>query len=247
MTNDQEYDRHRQVTWEADNENYCVRNCDYIKTTAVKINKQTPLTLGVFPRRSKQTTLEMFTRLGRYLSYDLGRTVIVQAEKTFEEFWKNVSQDKYDIVHFNQYQYIKSHHLYEYKIIAKNEERGSDTITPAILVRNTKEITLSNACKFTNNGTVTLTAKIISTENNDWINIDISDTGIGIDKEDTAKLFLPFSQIDNSSTRRVDGSGLGLIISKHFCELMGGTIKLESQINLGSTFTIQFPATVQQI
>lgn len=136
---DKEYDKHRYITWNVTQEDFCVRKCDYTKNKT-KTDKTTPLVIGIFPRRSKATTLDMFSRLGRYLSYDLDRKIIIKSEKTFDLFWKNITLGKYDIVHYNQYQYLKSHKLYGYKIIAKNEERGEATITPAILVRNTSTI-----------------------------------------------------------------------------------------------------------
>jgi len=140
VANDTEYDKHRRVVWEVAKENYCIRDCDYIKSGSSVSKKQRPLIVGIFPRRSEQATLRMFSRLGRYLSYSLDRPVEIKTAKTFDEFWKNLTHDKYDVVHYNQLHYVKSHKLYGYKIMAKNEERGSDTITPAILVSNTSKI-----------------------------------------------------------------------------------------------------------
>jgi PAS domain S-box-containing protein len=102
---------------------------------------------------------------------------------------------------------------------------------------------LSNACKFTESGTVRL--EVARTKRNgDWFTFRVSDTGIGMTPEHQGKLFLPFSQVDPSATRRFGGTGLGLAITRHFCEAMGGEITVESKPGIGSTFTIRLPAVV---
>lgn len=96
---------------------------------------------------------------------------------------------------------------------------------------------LSNAAKFTEDGTITLTASI---EDN-ILNLEISDTGIGISDEDQQAIFEPFRQIDGSETRKFVGTGLGLSITLRFIKLLGGDISLKSQIKKGSTFFIKIP------
>ena len=103
---------------------------------------------------------------------------------------------------------------------------------------------LSNACKFTENGTVTLKVTRSTHEGVDWITFDIIDTGIGIPQESLKNLFLEFSQVDNSSTRKFGGTGLGLAISRRFCLMMGGDITVKSSVGQGSTFTISMPVKV---
>src|SRR5215510_7611600 len=78
---------------------------------------------------------------------------------------------------------------------------------------------LSNANKFTTAGTLTLT---VARENSSWIYFRVSDTGIGMTKEQLGRLFQAFSQSDASTTRRFGGTGLGLAITKHFCTILGG-------------------------
>jgi PAS domain S-box-containing protein len=104
---------------------------------------------------------------------------------------------------------------------------------------------LSNACKFTEDGTVRLE---VACEDRDgrWLTFRVTDTGIGMTPEHLAKLFRPFSQVDPSATRRFGGTGLGLAITRHFCEAMGGNIEVESQPGAGSTFTIRLPAVVRE-
>jgi PAS domain S-box-containing protein len=99
---------------------------------------------------------------------------------------------------------------------------------------------LSNACKFTEGGTIWLEVTR-QQEDEGRITFRVSDTGIGIEPEDLTKLFLPFSQMDATPTRRVGGTGLGLAITRHFCEAMGGGILVESTPGVGSTFTIRLP------
>jgi len=96
---------------------------------------------------------------------------------------------------------------------------------------------LSNACKFTEGGTVRLEVE----RDGSWFNFRVIDTGIGLTPEHLGNLFKPFSQVDPSATRRFGGSGLGLAITRHFCQAMGGDIAVESQPGVGSTFTIRLP------
>jgi signal transduction histidine kinase len=101
---------------------------------------------------------------------------------------------------------------------------------------------LSNASKFTKDGVVAL--EILSRTENQrkWFYLSIRDTGIGISPEQRLKLFRPFSQVDDSSTRKFEGTGLGLAISRTFCQMMGGDILVESELGKGSAFTIKLPA-----
>lgn len=100
---------------------------------------------------------------------------------------------------------------------------------------------LSNACKFTSNGTVSLTIEQANHENQELLLWHVRDTGIGIAEEDLKRLFQPFIQVDSSATRRHGGTGLGLVISQRLCRMMGGNITLQSTIGVGSTFTVQMP------
>ncbi|MCB8981805.1 MAG: GAF domain-containing protein [Ardenticatenaceae bacterium] len=99
---------------------------------------------------------------------------------------------------------------------------------------------LSNAAKFTEEGEIRLHAY---TEN-DMVHIYVEDTGIGIATEDFDKLFMPFAQVDSSTTRTASGTGLGLPITKWLIEMHGGSIKFTSRVNEGSTFHVILP--VQQ-
>jgi signal transduction histidine kinase len=103
---------------------------------------------------------------------------------------------------------------------------------------------LSNATKFTDHGEITLTVERESTGEADWLRFGISDTGIGIPHDKIQQLFREFTQGDESPTRKYGGAGLGLTISRHYCELMGGRITVASEPGVGSTFVVYLPAGV---
>lgn len=96
---------------------------------------------------------------------------------------------------------------------------------------------VSNACKFTQSGTVIL--RVLKEKQH--IQFDVVDTGIGIAEKDIAAVFEEFQQADSGVTRQFGGTGLGLAISKQFCELMGASIKVESTQNEGSCFSVTLP------
>ncbi len=100
----------------------------------------------------------------------------------------------------------------------------------------------SNAIKFTSKGRITIQAFLDISKGSDLlIRFEICDTGTGISLEDQSKLFSPFTQVDNTTTRRFGGTGLGLAISRHLVELMGGSIGVDSEPGKGSTFWFTLP------
>ena len=100
---------------------------------------------------------------------------------------------------------------------------------------------LSNACKFTERGSVRLEAFRSATGGTEWIHFRVTDTGIGMTSEQSSRLFQEFTQVDASTTRKYGGTGLGLAISRRFSEMMGGEISVESALGEGSTFTVRIP------
>jgi signal transduction histidine kinase/CheY-like chemotaxis protein len=96
---------------------------------------------------------------------------------------------------------------------------------------------LSNASKFTDKGTIALGVK----HDGGRIAFAVTDTGIGMTPEQLGKLFQPFTQADSSTSRKYGGTGLGLALTKTFCEMMGGSIDVTSEMGRGSTFTIRLP------
>ncbi|MCU0545016.1 MAG: MASE1 domain-containing protein [Oscillatoriaceae cyanobacterium Prado104] len=134
---------------------------------------------------------------------------------------------------------------------------------------------LSNASKFTRSGTVTLIVtrefgsikqavsepkKLLAKDSNssnvspvltvslsgEWIVFTVKDTGIGMSVTQLDRIFDPFTQADSSTTKKYGGTGLGLTITKKFCEMMGGDIIAISELEKGSTFTIRLPATINE-
>ncbi len=105
---------------------------------------------------------------------------------------------------------------------------------------------LSNACKFTERGTVSLTVAREAGKNGDWMSFAVHDTGIGMTPEQMTRLFEEFSQADASVTRKYGGTGLGLALSRRLARMMGGDITVASEAGRGSTFTIRLPATVAE-
>ncbi|MCP4700037.1 MAG: response regulator [Gammaproteobacteria bacterium] len=101
---------------------------------------------------------------------------------------------------------------------------------------------LSNACKFTEQNRIELTATKESSQGSPWMVFTVRDRGVGMTPEQQTKLFQAFTQADASTTRKYGGTGLGLTISKHFAEMMGGGIEVDSVQGEGSTFTVRLPA-----
>ena len=102
---------------------------------------------------------------------------------------------------------------------------------------------LSNAAKFTEHGRITLTAERSPTIPAE-ITFTVTDTGIGIMPPQMERLFTAFAQADDSTTRKYGGLGLGLTICRHFCQMMGGKITVESEFGRGAVFTVRLPAQV---
>jgi PAS domain S-box-containing protein len=101
---------------------------------------------------------------------------------------------------------------------------------------------LSNACKFTDHGIISLNVDRRTIDGRDWLRFEIGDTGIGMTPLQRGKLFREFSQVDASISRKYGGTGLGLAITYRFIQMMRGTIEVESEAGLGSTFTVLLPA-----
>ncbi|MGH7516630.1 MAG: ATP-binding response regulator [Gemmatimonadales bacterium] len=105
---------------------------------------------------------------------------------------------------------------------------------------------IGNASKFTENGRIGVTAAGVRNRQGEWLVFEVRDTGIGMSEEQIARLFQPFTQADQSTTRKYGGTGLGLTISRRFCRLMGGSITVQSEPGRGSCFRVRLPAQVPE-
>jgi len=95
----------------------------------------TELIMGIFPRRAANVTEKLFTPLAAYLSRKLERPIRLETTHDFVSFWDNIEKQRYDIVHYNQYHYVRSHKTRGYRVILKNEENKRSTIAAALYVR----------------------------------------------------------------------------------------------------------------
>lgn len=104
---------------------------------------------------------------------------------------------------------------------------------------------LSNAAKFTEDGEIHLTAERTERESASWIDVSVRDSGIGMTPDQLDRVFEAFTQAEGSTTRKYGGTGLGLTITKKFCSMLGGSLEVESEAGVGTTFRISIPADLQ--
>jgi signal transduction histidine kinase len=132
------------------------------------------------------------------------------------------------------------------KLIVKCADELGIVSTDATKLRQVALNLLSNAAKFTEDGTVTLSAYRRKSPVGDWIEIQVQDNGIGIAQSELSKLFQNFSQANSATSTKYGGTGLGLALSKKFCGLMGGGITATSELGRGSCFTIRVLAWMNE-
>lgn len=106
---------------------------------------------------------------------------------------------------------------------------------------------MSNACKFSENGVVSLVAQNVMVSGEEWLSFEVSDTGIGMSSEQLDKVFKEFTQAEGDTTAKFGGTGLGLSITKQLIEMMGGSVSAESKVGKGSTFRLRVPKQVKEI
>jgi len=132
------------------------------------------------------------------------------------------------------------------RILIKNKPISVEVTAPAMDVMiSTDNVRLrqilinlvSNAAKFTEEGKISITLSVIGS----WMEIAISDTGIGIREEDLNKLFIAYGRIGDAKNKKHEGTGLGLKISRDLADLLGGSISVASIYGKGSTFVLSMP------
>jgi signal transduction histidine kinase len=128
-------------------------------------------------------------------------------------------------------------------VVEAEQGLGAITVDPMRLRQILLNL-LSNACKFTKQGEVKLEARRVVNGGN-WMELAVSDTGIGMTAEQQAKLFAEFTQADSLTARRFGGTGLGLAISRKLARMMGGDVTVASEPGKGSVFTVRLPAGAQ--
>jgi GAF domain-containing protein/CheY-like chemotaxis protein len=133
------------------------------------------------------------------------------------------------------------------RIEVRCDETAGDMRADLTKVRQTLFNLLSNACKFTDHGTVTLDVAREAVDGAEWLRFAVSDSGIGMTPEQVSRLFQDFTQADAATGRKYGGTGLGLALSRRLCRLMGGDIGVESEPGHGSTFTVRLPAAVAEV
>jgi signal transduction histidine kinase len=124
-------------------------------------------------------------------------------------------------------------------VVEAEENLGAITVDPMRLRQILLNL-LSNACKFTKQGQVTLRARKVA-EGGDWIELAVADTGIGMTPEQLTKLFAEFSQAEASTAKKYGGTGLGLAISRKLARMMGGDVTVTSEPGKGSVFSVRLP------
>ena len=126
-------------------------------------------------------------------------------------------------------------------VVEAEETLGAITVDPMRLRQILLNL-LSNACKFTKHGQVTLRARKV-TDGHSWIELAVADTGIGMTPEQLSKLFQEFSQAEASTAKKYGGTGLGLAITRKLARLMGGDVTVTSEPGKGSVFTVRLPGS----
>lgn len=135
----------------------------------------------------------------------------------------------------------RSNRFKSHKADGLGEMNSDETRIRQILVN-----LLGNAAKFTEGGQIILSVERTAGLKSecDVLTFEVTDTGVGMSTEDALRIFEPFARADDEAVENIEGTGIGLSITKRFCELLGGHVRVESEIGRGSTFTVTLPAEV---
>jgi signal transduction histidine kinase len=131
------------------------------------------------------------------------------------------------------------------KLVVKLPKEPGEMTSDLIKVRQSILNFISNSAKFTEKGTVTLRCRVEEEAKKEWIYFDVIDTGVGMTPEQVKKIFQPFHQAEDSTSRKFGGTGLGLTITKRFCEMLNGNVGVQSEFGKGSVFSIKLPRRLQ--
>jgi signal transduction histidine kinase len=132
------------------------------------------------------------------------------------------------------------------KLLVKCPKNLGTVSTDQTKLRQAALNLMSNAAKFTEQGTITLSVQRRKSHAGDWIEIQVQDNGIGIAQSDIGRLFQNFGQANRGTSNKYGGTGLGLALSQKLCGLMGGGISATSELGHGSCFTIRVPAEISE-
>ncbi len=135
----------------------------------------------------------------------------------------------------------KNHNTFNLDI---DEEMGT-MHSDVVKIRQVLLNLLSNAAKFTEHGVITLSVRKLIGEDKDFIEFAVADTGIGMTADQVDKLYIPFMQADALTTRKYGGTGLGMSITWHFVNILGGGITANSTFGSGSVFTVRLPFQIK--
>ena len=176
-------------------------------TPMVSANWHRPeIIMGIFPRRNTKVTYRMFSTLASHLSSIYGIPVKLETAKNFKQFWENIKQQRYDLVHFNQYHYVVAQANHGYRAIAMNEENGSRTLSGSIITRKDSGIeTLADLKDKTivfGGGPRAMQSFIIPT----WL---LEKQGIGKDQYRTEFARTPPNAIFSVYHKQADAAGAG--------------------------------------
>lgn len=129
------------------------------------------------------------------------------------------------------------------KIILKSDKAfNKNILSDPFRIKQILYNLVTNSCKFTNNGVIKIEAKLQTISHKKYLEVTVSDTGLGIDESEQEKIFKPFSQLQlQLNEKGKKGFGLGLTISKKLTELLGGTLTLKSSLGEGSVFILKIP------
>lgn len=180
---------------------------------------------------------------GKRLLNTLNNVLLISQAETIRNEMVFQQVNIYDLLEDVLAPFIMDAERRKIKIMFNIPETPLLVSTDQILFKEMISRIIDNALKYTNQGQVILNVRLDGRENNKMCVIECEDTGIGIAENDLESIFESFKQVSEGQSRKYDGTGLGLTIAKKIAEAMHGTIKVQSEIEKGSTFTVEIPVS----